>query len=173
VGFKNGTDGNVQIAVDAIRAAMHPHQFLSVTKQGLAAIVVARGNDACHVILRGGARKANYHADDVEQTTKVLARAGLPTRLMVDCSHGNSGKDHTRQPAVARDIASQIAEGSRYIFGVMIESHLVGGRQDVRPGHPLAYGQSVTDACLAWDDTVPVLEDLAKSVRARRDKARA
>jgi 3-deoxy-7-phosphoheptulonate synthase len=173
VGFKNGTDGNVQIAVDAIRAAMHPHQFLSVTKQGLAAIVVTRGNDACHVILRGGARKVNYHAEDVEQTTKVLARAGLPTRLMVDCSHGNSGKDHTRQPAVAREIAAQIAEGSRYIFGVMIESHLVGGRQDVRPGHPLAYGQSVTDACLAWDDTGPVLEDLAKSVRARRDKTRA
>jgi 3-deoxy-7-phosphoheptulonate synthase len=172
VGFKNGTDGNVQIAVDAIRAAMHPHQFLSVTKHGLAAIVVTRGNDACHVILRGGARRANYQAEDVEQTAKVLTRAGLPTRIMVDCSHGNSGKDHTRQPAVARDLAAQIADGSRHIFGVMIESHLIGGRQDVRPGHPLAYGQSVTDACLAWDDTLPVLDDLAKAVRARRDKAR-
>ena len=117
VGFKNGTDGNVQIAVDAIRAAMHPHQFLSVTKQGMAAIVVTRGNDACHVILRGGHKRPNYHAEDVEQTAKVLTRAGLPSRIMVDCSHGNSGKDHTRQPAVARDIAGQIAEGQRHVFG--------------------------------------------------------
>ena len=172
VGFKNGTDGNVQIAVDAIRAAMHPHQFLSVTKHGLAAIVVTRGNAACHVILRGGARRANYHSEDVEQTAKVLTRANLPTRIMVDCSHGNSGKDHTRQPAVARDLAAQIADGSRYIFGIMIESHLIGGRQDVRTGEALTYGQSVTDACLAWDDTLPVLDDLAKAVRARREKAR-
>jgi 3-deoxy-7-phosphoheptulonate synthase len=173
VGFKNGTDGNVQIAVDAIRAAMHPHQFLSVTKQGLAAIVVTRGNDACHVILRGGHRRPNYHAEDVEQTAKVLTRAGLPPRIMVDCSHGNSGKDHTRQPAVARDIAAQIAEGQRHVFGIMLESHLVGGRQDARPGQSLTYGQSITDACLAWDDTLPVLDDLAKAVRARREKPRA
>jgi 3-deoxy-7-phosphoheptulonate synthase len=173
VGFKNGTDGNVQIAVDAIRAAMHPHQFLSVTKQGLAAIVVTRGNDACHVILRGGQRRPNYQAEDVEQTARVLSRAGLPARIMVDCSHGNSGKDHTRQPAVARALAAQIAEGARHVFGVMIESHLVGGRQDVRPGQPLVYGQSITDACLGWDDTLPVLDDLAKAVRARREKRRA
>jgi 3-deoxy-7-phosphoheptulonate synthase len=173
VGFKNGTDGNIQVAVDAIRAAMHPHQFLSVTKQGLAAIVVTRGNDACHLILRGGHRRPNYHAEDVEAAARALGRAGLPARLMVDCSHGNSGKDHTRQPAVARDVAAQIADGSRHVFGVMIESHLVGGRQDVRPGQPLVYGQSITDACLAWDDTVPVLDDLAKAVRARREKARA
>jgi 3-deoxy-7-phosphoheptulonate synthase len=173
VGFKNGTDGNVQIAVDAIRAAMHPHQFLSVTKQGLAAIVVTRGNDSCHVILRGGHRRPNYHAEDIEQTAKALARAGLPARMMVDCSHGNSGKDHTRQPAVARDIAAQISDGSRHVFGVMVESHLVAGRQDVRPGVPLVYGQSVTDACLGWDDTLPVLEDLAKAVRARREKRHA
>jgi 3-deoxy-7-phosphoheptulonate synthase len=172
VGFKNGTDGNVQIAVDAIRAAMHPHQFLSVTKQGLAAIVVTRGNDACHVILRGGHRRPNYRAEDVEHTAKALARAGLPSRLMVDCSHGNSGKDHTRQPAVARDIAAQVADGGRHVFGVMLESHLVGGRQDVHPGQPLVRGQSITDACLAWDDTVPVLDDLAKAVRARREKGR-
>jgi 3-deoxy-7-phosphoheptulonate synthase len=172
VGFKNGTDGNVQIAVDAIRAAMHPHQFLSVTKQGLAAIVVTRGNDACHVILRGGHRRPNYHAEDIEQTAKSLVRAGLPPRMMVDCSHGNSGKDHTRQPAVARDVAAQIAEGGRHVFGVMVESHLTGGRQDVRPGQPLAYGQSITDACLAWDDTLPVLDDLAKAVRARRERPR-
>jgi 3-deoxy-7-phosphoheptulonate synthase len=168
VGFKNGTDGNVQIAVDAVRAASHPHSFLSVTKQGLAAIVSTKGNDACHVILRGGVQRPNYHAEDVEATARALERAGLPPRLMIDCSHGNSGKDHTRQPAVARDVAAQVAEGSPYVFGVMIESHLVGGRQDARPGGPLTYGQSITDACLGWDDTVPVLEDLAKAVRARR-----
>jgi 3-deoxy-7-phosphoheptulonate synthase len=169
VGFKNGTDGNVQIAVDAIRAVMHPHQFLSVTKEGVAAIVVTRGNDHCHVILRGGHRRPNYHAEDVEATARSLVKAGLPARIMVDCSHGNSGKDHMRQPAVARDLAGQIAGGSHHVFGVMLEGHLVGGRQDVRPGHPLVHGQSITDACLGWDDTVPVLDDLAKGVRARRE----
>jgi 3-deoxy-7-phosphoheptulonate synthase len=168
VGFKNGTDGNVQIAVDAVRAASHPHHFLSVTKQGLAAIVSTRGNDACHVILRGAVRRPNYHAEDVEAAARALQRAGLPSRLMIDCSHGNSGKDPNRQPAVARDIAAQVADGSASIFGVMIESHLVGGRQDARPGQPRAYGQSITDACLAWEDTVPVLEELAKAARARR-----
>jgi 3-deoxy-7-phosphoheptulonate synthase len=168
VGFKNGTDGNVQIAVDATRAASHPHHFLSVTKQGLAAIVSTRGNDACHIILRGGVRRPNYHAEDVEAAARALEKAGLPARLMVDCSHGNSGKDHARQPAVARDVAAQVADGSPHIFGVMLESHLVGGRQDARPGQPLVYGQSITDACLAWDDTVPALEELAKAVRARR-----
>jgi 3-deoxy-7-phosphoheptulonate synthase len=171
VGFKNGTDGNIQIAVDAIRAASHPHHFLSVTKQGVAAIVATRGNDACHVILRGGTRKHNYEAEDVRATARALERAGVPTRIMVDCSHGNSGKDHTRQPAVARDVATQIAGGSPHIFGVMIESHLVGGRQDARPGRLLTYGQSITDGCLAWDDTVPVLDELAKAVRERRGRA--
>jgi 3-deoxy-7-phosphoheptulonate synthase len=168
VGFKNGTDGNVQIAVDAIRAASHPHQFLSVTKQGLAAIVVTKGNDTCHVILRGGHRRPNYHAEDVEATARILQRAGLSTPVMIDCSHGNSGKDENRQPAVARDVATQVAEGSLHVFGLMLESHLVGGRQDVTPDQPLVYGQSITDACLGWDDTVPVLEDLARAVRARR-----
>ena len=168
VGFKNGTDGNVQIAVDAVRAASHPHQFLSVTKQGVAAIVATRGNDACHIILRGGVRRPNYHAEDVEAAAKALQRAGLLPRLMIDCSHGNSGKDHARQPVVAREIAAQVADGSPHVFGVMLESHLVGGRQDVRPGQPLTHGQSITDACLAWDDTVPVLEGLAKAARARR-----
>jgi 3-deoxy-7-phosphoheptulonate synthase len=168
VGFKNGTDGSVQIAVDAVRAASHPHQFLSVTKQGLAAIVVTKGNDACHVILRGGHRRPNYHAEDIEAAARALQRAGLPPRLMIDCSHGNSGKDASRQPAVARDVAAQIADGSPYVFGVMLESHLVGGRQEARPGQPLVYGQSITDACLGWEDTVPVLEELAKAVRARR-----
>ena len=170
VGFKNGTDGNIQIAVDAIRAASHPHQFLSVTKQGLAAIVVTRGNDACHLILRGGHRRPNYHAEDVEAAARALQRAGLAPRIMIDCSHGNSGKDPARQPAVARHVATQVADGSRSVFGVMIESHLVGGRQDVRPGQPLTYGQSITDACLTWDDTVPVLEELAKAARARRER---
>lgn len=168
VGFKNGTDGNVQIAVDAVRAASHPHQFLSVTKQGVAAIVATKGNDACHVILRGAVRRPNYHAEDVGVAARGLQRAGLPPRLMIDCSHGNSGKDASRQPAVARDVATQVADGSPHIFGVMLESHLIGGRQDPRPGHPLVYGQSITDACLGWDDTVPVLEALAKAVRARR-----
>jgi 3-deoxy-7-phosphoheptulonate synthase len=172
VGFKNGTDGNVQIAVDAVRAASHPHSFLSVTKQGLAAIVSTRGNDACHIILRGGVRRPNYHAEDVEGAARVLQRAGLLTRLMVDCSHGNSGKDHQRQPAVARDLAGQIAEGSRHIVGLMLESHLIGGRQDPKPSQPLTYGQSITDACLGWDDTVPVLEELAKAVRGRRDRGK-
>ncbi|MGH7265350.1 MAG: 3-deoxy-7-phosphoheptulonate synthase, partial [Candidatus Rokuibacteriota bacterium] len=168
VGFKNGTDGNVQIAVDAVRAASHAHQFLSVTKQGLAAIVATKGNDACHVILRGGHRRPNYHAEDVDAAARVLQRAGLPPRLMIDCSHGNSGKDPQKQPAVARDVAAQLGEGSTHVFGVMIESHLVGGRQDVAPGRPLTYGQSITDACLGWDDTEPILEELAKAVRARR-----
>jgi 3-deoxy-7-phosphoheptulonate synthase len=168
VGFKNGTDGSVQIAVDAVRAASHAHQFLSVTKQGLAAIVATKGNDACHVILRGGHRRPNYHAEDVDAAARVLQRAGLPARLMIDCSHGNSGKDPQKQPAVARDAADQVADGSAHVFGVMIESHLVGGRQDVAPGRPLTYGQSITDACLGWDDTEPVLDDLAKAVRARR-----
>jgi len=134
VGFKNGTDGNVQIAVDAIRAASHPHQFLSVTKQGLAAIVVTKGNDACHLILRGGHRRPNYHAEDVAATARALQRAGLPPRLMVDCSHGNSGKEHNRQPAVARDFAAQVADGRRYSFGVMMESHLLGRPQARKPG---------------------------------------
>jgi 3-deoxy-7-phosphoheptulonate synthase len=168
VGFKNGTDGNIQIAVDAIRAAMHPHQFLSVTKQGVAAIVATRGNDACHLILRGGRRHPNYEAEDVRAAAHALKRAGLAPRLLVDCSHGNSGRDHTRQPAVAHDLATQVADGSRYIFGVMIESHLVGGRQDPKAGRPLMYGQSITDACLSWEDTVPVLEELAKATRVRR-----
>src|SRR5262245_56289326 len=127
VGFKNGTDGNAQIAVDAVHAASHPHSFLSVTKQGLAAIVSTKGNDACHVILRGGTSRPNYQAEEVAAAARVLQKAGLPSRLMIDCSHGNSGKDHTRQPVVARDIAVQVAEGSPYVFGIMLESHLVGG----------------------------------------------
>jgi 3-deoxy-7-phosphoheptulonate synthase len=166
VGFKNGTDGNVQIAIDAIQAAGHPHSFLSVTKQGLSAIVVTRGNPDCHVILRGSAGGPNFGAEAVAKVVRALEAANLPGRVMIDCSHGNSGKDPARQPAVARDISGQIAGGSRAIGGVMIESHLVGGRQDGR--QPMVYGQSITDGCLAWEATIPVLDELAAAVRARR-----
>jgi 3-deoxy-7-phosphoheptulonate synthase len=167
VGFKNGTDGDVQIAIDAIRAARQNQVFLGVTKQGLSAIVHTRGNDACHLILRGGGGRPNYQADDVAGATKRLADVGLQARVMIDCSHGNSGKDPARQPVVADAIAEQLEAGSDSILGVMIESHLIGGRQDVAEGTPLRYGQSITDACLGWDDTVPVLERLARAVRNR------
>jgi len=168
VGFKNGTTGSVQIAVDAVGAARSPHRFLSVTKQGIAAIVTTRGNPDCHVILRGAADGPNYDAADVKGAGEALAEAGLPPRVMIDCSHGNSRKDHRQQPLVAADVAEQVAGGSPYIAGVMLESHLVGGRQDHRPGQDLTHGQSITDACLAWEDTVPVLERLALAVRRRR-----
>jgi 3-deoxy-7-phosphoheptulonate synthase len=168
VGFKNGTDGSVQVAIDAIRAARNPHHFLSVTKQGISAIVGTRGNDACHVILRGGKDGPNYDATSVGRVAVELAHSGLPPHVMIDCSHGNSGKDYRRQPAVARDVAAQIAGGSRAIMGVMLESHLVAGRQEPRPGEPLAYGQSVTDACIGWDESVTLLEELAQAVSARR-----
>ncbi|MGM0575434.1 MAG: 3-deoxy-7-phosphoheptulonate synthase [Myxococcota bacterium] len=169
VGFKNGTDGDVKIAIDAIRAAAHPHHFLSVTKQGIAAIVATTGNDACHTILRGGSSSGpNYDREHVEATCERLEAAGLPPHVMVDCSHGNSGKDHKVQPRVAADLAERVAAGSRRVFGAMVESHLVGGRQDFGPGATLTYGQSITDACVAWEDTVPMLERLASAVRSRR-----
>jgi 3-deoxy-7-phosphoheptulonate synthase len=168
VGFKNGTDGNVQIAIDAVKAASHPHQFLSVTKQGLSAIVATRGNPDCHIILRGSNQGPNYEAEPQGRAIDALAKAGLPGRVMIDCSHGNSRKDHRRQPIVVRDLAAQLRGGSRAVSGVMIESHLVGGRQDCVPGQSLTYGQSITDACLAWDETVPALEELAAAVRDRR-----
>jgi len=169
VGFKNGTTGNVQVAVDAVAAARQPHWFAGVTKQGVAAILQTTGNDSCYVVLRGGSRTGpNYHAREVDETSARLRAAGLPDRVMVDCSHGNSGKDPHRQAEVADDVARQVAGGSRHIFGVMIESHLVEGRQDVRPGAPLTYGQSVTDACLSLDATEPLLETLAQARRAVR-----
>ncbi|MBA2482656.1 MAG: 3-deoxy-7-phosphoheptulonate synthase [Planctomycetes bacterium] len=171
VGFKNGTDGNLQIAIDAVRAASHPHHFLSVTKEGLAAIVATRGNPDCHVILRGASGGPNYAAVHVQKATEALAHAVLRPRVMIDCSHGNSAKDHHRQAAVADDIGAQLAAGSRAIFGLMMESNLVGGRQNYKPGVSLTYGQSITDACLGWDDTVPVLHRLAASVRERRKAA--
>jgi len=167
VGFKNGTDGNVQIAIDAIRAARASHHFLSVTKQGLSAIVTTKGNDACHVILRGSTQGANYDAAIVRDIVGRLEAAGLPGVVMIDCSHGNSQKDYARQPEVARAIAEQVRGGSRAIAGVMIESHLVEGRQDLGKG-ALVRGQSITDACVSWQTTVPMLDELAAAVRARR-----
>ena len=168
VGFKNGTRGTVVIAVEAVKAARHPHHFLSVTKQGLTAIVATKGNLDCHVILRGGTNKPNYSAEMIEETVKMLRAAGLDERLMVDCSHANSAKDHEQQPAVANAVAEQVARGSKGIFGVMLESFLVGGRQDTKPGVELTYGQSITDACMSWDATVPVIEGFAEAVRSRR-----
>jgi 3-deoxy-7-phosphoheptulonate synthase len=168
VGFKNGTNGNVQIAVDAVASARQPHWFVGVTKQGVGAVLHTAGNDTCYVILRGGTRTGpNYHARSVEDVAARLAGAGLPQRVMVDCSHGNSGKDHRRQIEVAADVSRQIAAGSPHILGVMIESHLVEGRQDARPGAALVHGQSITDACLSLDETVPLLERLAHAHAAR------
>jgi 3-deoxy-7-phosphoheptulonate synthase len=168
VGFKNGTDGGVQIAIDAIRSSAHPHRFLGVTEQGLCAIVSTRGNPHCHAILRGGQSGPNYDAIHVQKTVAALRDAGLIPRVMIDTSHGNSEKDYRRQPIVARDIAGQLAQGETGIFGVMMESFLVDGRQDlVRPAS-LIYGQSVTDACMGWEMTVPVIRELAEAVRARR-----
>ena len=168
VGFKNGTGGTVQIAIDAARAAGHPHRFLGVTEQGLASIVITRGNPECHVILRGGARGPNYDRASIAKVLDLLAASGVGQRVMVDASHGNSERDHDRQLAVVRDLASQIAEGSRGIFGLMIESNLVAGRQELRDPASLTYGQSITDACIGWDDTETVLRELAAAVRTRR-----
>jgi 3-deoxy-7-phosphoheptulonate synthase len=167
VGFKNGTDGNIRIAVDAIRAAQAPHHFLSVTKAGHSAIVSTNGNEDCHVILRGG-KQPNYDRAGVEAACAELAKAGLAARVMVDFSHGNSRKDFRRQMEVASDVAAQLAAGEERIFGAMIESHLNEGRQDLKPGKPPAHGVSITDACLGWEDTVVVLGQLADAVRLRR-----
>jgi len=172
VGFKNGTDGNVRIAVDAILAAQQRHHFLSVHKNGQVAIVETRGNPDCHIILRGG-QQPNYDAASVAAACKALAAAGVNERLMIDCSHANSRKDYRRQLDVGADIGEQIAAGERRIAGVMIESHLQAGRQDLVPGKPLAYGQSITDACIAFDDSVPLLERLAGSVQRRRGAKRS
>ena len=161
VGFKNGTGGTIQIAIDGVGAACHPHRFLSVTKQGIAAIVSTSGNESCHVILRGSNSGPNYDRETVDQVAQSLRDAKLPDRVVVDCSHGNSRKDYSRQPEVAYDICEQIGAGSYGICGVMMESHLVAGRQDHVAGASLTYGQSITDACISWDMTVPLLEELA------------
>ncbi len=169
VGFKNGTGGGIQIAIDAIKAARGQHSFLSVTKQGVSAIVSTAGNPNCHVILRGSTRGPNYDADALDAVRTLLEEAGLPPYLMVDCSHGNSLKDHRNQPKVAEDLCQQIAGGSRTIVSAMLESHLVGGAQSLDNGKSdLVYGQSVTDACMDWDTTVEVLESFAAAVRTRR-----
>jgi 3-deoxy-7-phosphoheptulonate synthase len=172
VGFKNGTDGNVRIAMDAIRAAQAPHHFLSVTKAGHSAIVSTAGNEDCHIILRGG-KQPNYDAANVDAAAKSLAEAGIPARIMIDCSHGNSGKDPVNQVKVGTDVAAQIAAGDSRIFGIMIESHLKAGRQDLIPGRPLVYGQSITDACVGWEDTRVLIDGLASAARERRLKAAA
>jgi len=168
VGFKNGTDGNTQICIDAIRAARDPHHFLSVTKQGLSAIVSTKGNDACHVILRGSAKGPNYDTDSIKAVVAKLHAARLPERVMIDCSHGNSRKDYRRQGQVVEDLAVRMEGGETDVCGVMLESHLVEGRQDLVAGRPLVYGQSITDSCISWESTVPVLERLAAAVRRRR-----
>jgi 3-deoxy-7-phosphoheptulonate synthase len=172
VGFKNATDGGVKAAIDGMRSAAHPHHFLSVTKQGVAAIVGTAGNRDTHVILRGGESGPNYDDASLRAVRAELERAGLPYRVMVDCSHGNSRKDHNRQAEVARDVARRIAQGDDTVMGVMLESFLVAGRQDLVPGHELIYGQSITDACMSWDGTVPVLRELAEAVRKRRAASR-
>jgi 3-deoxy-7-phosphoheptulonate synthase len=168
VGFKNATDGNVQVAVDAMRAAAIPHHFLSVTKQGVAAIVATRGNQDTHVILRGGGSGPNYDAKSVKAVCELLDKAKLPRRVMVDCSHGNSSKDHARQVEVAEAVAAQAAGGDRALFGVMLESFLEEGRQDWNPRGSMVFGRSITDACMGWDATLPVFERLASAARARR-----
>ncbi|MCG6503751.1 3-deoxy-7-phosphoheptulonate synthase AroG [Kingella sp. SNUBH-2017] len=162
VGFKNGTDGNLKIAIDAIGAASHPHHFLSVTKTGHSAIVHTNGNPDCHVILRGG-KEPNYSSSHVQAAREQLAKAGLDAKLMIDCSHANSNKDYTRQMIVAQDIADQLKNGEDAIMGVMVESHLVEGRQD----KPETYGQSITDACIGWDTTEALLALLADAQRSR------
>ncbi len=167
VGFKNGTDGGVKVAADAIVAAQAPHAFLGLTKMGQAAVFETRGNDDCHVILRGG-RQPNYSAADVDAACALLRAAGLREQVMIDCSHANSSKQHRRQIEVAQDVAAQLAAGERRVMGVMIESHLEEGRQDIVPGQPLRRGVSVTDACISFAQTVPVLQALAAAVRARR-----
>ena len=171
VGFKNGTDGNMRIAVDAIRSANSPHHFLSVTKSGHTAIVSTMGNEDCHVILRGG-KEPNFDAESIEAACQEISKAGLAARLMVDFSHGNSRKQYKLQMEVCDSVAEQMAAGEERIVGVMVESHLVEGRQDLSPDKPLTYGQSITDACIGWDDSVPLLHALAAGVRERRTHAR-
>ena len=167
VGFKNGTDGNVRIAVDAIKAASQPHHFLSVTKGGHSAIVSTTGNEDCHVILRGG-KAPNYDAASVDAACQDMAKSGLAQRIMIDASHANSSKNPANQPKVLDDVGGQVAAGDQRIVGVMVESHLVAGRQDLVPGQPLVYGQSITDGCIDWDESVAVLDRLAQAVRDRR-----
>jgi 3-deoxy-7-phosphoheptulonate synthase len=168
IGFKNGTDGNVQIAIDAIRSAACSHHFLSVTKQGLAAIVETKGNESCHVILRGGKKGPNYDNKSVLEIAEKLESAKVSSKMIVDCSHGNSNKEFKNQRLVCKSIADQYSAGTNNIFGVMIESNIVEGNQKVTDPSDLKYGQSITDACVGWDETVELLDILAESVKERR-----
>jgi len=168
VGFKNATSGDVSVAIEAILSAAHPHTFLGHTKHGQSAIFVTSGNPECHVILRGGRGTVNYTAEAVSQVSAELEKAGLPQRIMIDCSHANSRKDHRNQAAVCRNIAGQIAGGDRRIFAVMLESNLLAGAQKLVPGAELVYGQSITDGCIGWDETEQLLQELAVAVRAGR-----
>jgi 3-deoxy-7-phosphoheptulonate synthase len=173
VGFKNGTSGDVAVAIEAIQSATHPHCFLGHTKQGQSAIFVTTGNPDCHVILRGGRNTTNYTADSIDQVCRQLQEAKLAPRLMVDCSHANSNGDYTKQKSVCREVIKQIANGDQRIIGVMIESSLVAGAQRLVAGQPLTYGQSITDGCIGWETSVEVLHRLADAVRVRREGARA
>ena len=168
VGFKNGTSGNVQIAIEAVQSAAHPHTFLGHSKHGQSAIFVTKGNPDCHVILRGGRKTVNYDAASVSEACAMLEKGGLKPQVMIDCSHANSNKDHTRQHLVCRDVAGQITAGEQRIMGVMIESNLIAGTQKLVKGKALTYGQSITDACIGWDETAVLLKELAVSVRSSR-----
>lgn len=167
IGFKNATDGGLQIAVDAIQSSSNPHHFLGVTKQGKTAILTTSGNPDCHVILRGGNNQPNYDKASIDKASTLLEKAGLDTRLIVDCSHANSFKDHEKQVTVGHEIAEQIANGENRIFGVMLESHIVGGRQNLVDGKAETYGQSVTDACMSWEDTEAVVKNFAAAIKQR------
>jgi 3-deoxy-7-phosphoheptulonate synthase len=167
VGFKNGTDGDVRIAIDAVLSALQPHHFLAVTKGGRAAIAATKGNEDCQIVLRGG-RTPNFEASHVNAACSVLTRSGLSPVLMIDASHANSGKKPENQPLVIENVAGQIEAGDGRIIGVMLESHLVGGSQALVAGRPLRYGQSITDGCLGWEETVTVLDGLAASAERRR-----
>jgi len=168
VGFKNGTEGSVKVAVDAVLSAKHPHRFLSLTAQGQSAIFETTGNEDCHIILRGGSAGTNYDAKSVDASCAALTKAGLAPQVMIDFSHANSSKQHKRQMVVGQDVGHQIAGGDHRIMGVMVESHIVEGRQDIRPRAQMTYGQSVTDACIHWEDTTEVLRHLAHCVEQRR-----
>jgi 3-deoxy-7-phosphoheptulonate synthase len=168
VGFKNATSGDVQVAIDAIQSAAHSHTFLGHTKHGQSAIFVTTGNPDCHIILRGGRKMVNYTAESVAETAAQMQKAGVPPRIMIDCSHANSNKDYRRQGLVCHDVAGQIAAGNKQILGVMLESNLVAGSQKLIPGQPLVYGQSITDGCIDWPETHTLLTELAAAVRARR-----
>lgn len=172
VGFKNATSGNVQIAVEAILSASHPHTFLGTSETGQSAILLTTGNPDCHIILRGGSQVTNYDAAAVASTAELMEKTGVKPRIMIDCSHANSGKDHRRQRVVCHDAAEQIANGDRRIMGIMLESNLVAGAQKLVDGKALVYGQSITDACIDWPETQTLLGELASSVRGRRSKAR-